>query len=179
MAVEIKLGVTSDLDKFTFNDNAGVYDLTLNPIGYGVPNLELANVVSAEVEITFPDGSIETVDVFPTLPDDDDTILFDVLPSLIGKTEFPAGVYSIKYTLVDNVADEYIDEVKYFHQAPIACCIGKRFAALKSTSDSSQKIEVLLQESLLKGAIWNASLGRIDCVEEVAGYLASKCSCCS
>jgi hypothetical protein len=105
------------------------YDVALNTTGWGAPNITHADITSAEIEITYPNGTVVTQDVTATvaasITDPFDLYIF----SPIGTT-FPDGIYHITYTLIDSGLVTYTTSVDISNDCAVSCCVDKMFAEL-------------------------------------------------
>ena len=101
------------------------YDVSLNPTGWGSPNIEHSDVVSATVAITYPNGTKVTEDVSVAFQVGTDP--FDLCSlSPVGAT-FPDGVYLVEYTIFDG-ADTYYTSVQISMDCNVSCCVDKMFS---------------------------------------------------
>ena len=107
MALSLKL--SSSIVNYTslnLADASGVYDVSLNPTGWGAPNPELSTVDAALLYITLPNGSEVIVDIIADLGIDFSTatttdLVYNIPYSLLSGTDglMPDGVYSITYSI--------------------------------------------------------------------------------
>jgi len=140
MALEVKF---SSCDKncklFQISDLTGDYDPVTNPGGWnnGTSGPLLADVVTDELEITFPDGHAVTVilkDVALPFPNIDEHLVKNVYNTDLGiNTKFPNGIYKFKRAVTGTnsvTATAFTAEAKldYFIDCQAWCCV-KRMAA--------------------------------------------------
>lgn len=109
MALSLKL--SSNIVNYTslnLSDASGIYDVSLNPTGWGSPNKSISDVTSAELTITLPNGSVVVIDVITDLGIDFATatttdLVYNIPYSLLsGGVDglMPDGVYFIEYDII-------------------------------------------------------------------------------
>ena len=97
MALELSINValSSNGKVMTFTETTGAYDATLNPTGWGSPNLELTDISEAKLEVTKPDSTTRTLfytkgqyygtGFSPNFPDKNGTYTFDITAAFNSK----------------------------------------------------------------------------------------------
>lgn len=108
MALELSL--TKNITNYsvlTLVDNTGVYDAVTNPTGWGSPNMALANVDYAHLEITTPGDVLYDIDILSDLGIDysTDDLIFNVTADLLGGTlgdTLADGVWTVVYKVSDD-----------------------------------------------------------------------------
>jgi len=94
MALElgINISLSTNGKTMTFTETTGAYNVNLNPIGWGSPNLDLNQVLNASLIVTLPDTTSKTlfytkgqswgIAFAPNFPDDTETYTFDITKAL-------------------------------------------------------------------------------------------------
>jgi hypothetical protein len=178
---ETKLGISikAEKDFFYIFDSTGVYNLSENEFGWGLPNNLIANVTAAIVRVFLPESETYTdVSVFRSLPNTNN-IGFEIAPSDLGLDKLVPGVYKFQYIVTMSDATILIRTKRFFHYQPLECCISKKKLKtdlMDATSDLSQK--VLELEVLLENAIWASCEGDMTKAQEISNYIWSQCGCC-
>lgn len=177
MAIQVVFKVEADREYLNVFDETGAYSSS-NQGGWGLPNIQISDVVSAVVNVYFPSqDNFIPKDVSMALPNIDG-IGFQLTASMFNKTDFPPGVY--RFDLVYTTSTEVISSsIRFYHYRPLECCISQKKMKLQiSDVSSSSAIEVLELEALLENSIWAACSGNIYNAQEISEYISSKCDCC-
>lgn len=115
MAFQLKFKVTEKADSKSFDveDTTGLYNADTNPTGYGSddPSPRINEVSTATVAVTLPkkDTAETPIDVYPTLPNTDDTVK-NILATDVDNTpasgKFDDGVYKFEYRITGTYTAE-------------------------------------------------------------------------
>ncbi len=176
---KLVLKVDAGKDVLYVFDKTGKYS-SKNTSGWGLPNSQILNVTSAEARIFLPKSTTYTsVNLFPSLPNTTG-VGFEIVPTDLGLTTLPAGIYKIQYYIELLGGDKKLSQtVYYFYYMPLSCCVSTKKMAICSDDYSSDKVkEVLELETLLENAIWASCSGDLITAEEISDYLVTKCDCC-
>lgn len=141
MALIPVISVSNTLDCGTINlvDVTGVYDPSINPGGYGTPNLTLAAVTGVVISMVYypPGGSPSipypatgTVSFFPTIPNPAPFLLnesYILTPALFGLTQtvWNDGIYVFTYSVTDGV-NTYTATLQYELICNALCCLDNK-----------------------------------------------------
>lgn len=143
MALSLNISVnTLTSGGFTFNETTGLYNGTNNPNGWtttGVPNPNIADAVSAVLDIYIPDpitlmpvNTPVTINIFPfSFPTTDVTQSYLITPQDIGYASGePAadGVYQFVYKVSAGKDPDFIDYTKTQYvlvYSAAQCCVSK------------------------------------------------------
>jgi hypothetical protein len=134
-------------------DVTGTYDVVENPTGWEDASTLLANdLVTANLLITLPNGSTETIDVLSEI-DDPVTGIFSF--DQIGSDEniiITDGLYTIKCVLTTS-SDEYTACVQRYFYPNVKCCISKLVNSLAEDLTNEK-----LQKDVVKITSWETAL---------------------
>lgn len=121
--------VTTDGKGIIIKDTTGVYDVSINPGGYGTPNPERTDFVVASIKVAYLDGSLSwlyTSDATALLSGDAFTITSNLLIPVPGDYPFKDGVLLLttyagleSVTITGNAGDTMItgDDLSTFEGA--------------------------------------------------------------
>ena len=135
MALEpiISVCLKNKCKSLQITDITGVYNVSTNPTGWeDVATVLGSEVQSAIVDITFPDGSTQQVDVTSQIPAPiTGDFVFTLVPPTAGGV-FPDGEYKIVYTIVTTVGatnpGTYTYNTCVFFFCNIECFVSKQWA---------------------------------------------------
>lgn len=137
LSLKFDLCVINACTQLRFSETTGFYNST-NLTGWGTPNQQLADTISATLEITVPSGTVYTLDLYATtiFPTNVMYTPYDIpLASIGSPTTIEDGEWKFVYTVADsktNVATTTI--YKYFY-CNSACCVKQMLADLDLTCD--------------------------------------------
>lgn len=139
MALQLKfdLCVINGCTQIRFSENTGYYS-SVNTTGWGSPNQQLVDTISATLDITNPDGDTYTIDLLATTlyPTNVMYTPYDIPLSDIGSPTFiEDGEWKFVYTVTDiknNTATTTI--YKYFY-CNSECCVTQMLATLDLSCD--------------------------------------------
>lgn len=182
MSLEIsrEVCVKCNLKLFTVEDLTGVYDAVSNTGGYGTPNPEIADVQAAYITVTMSDGTIYTIDCFPTLPNTSGTT-FSVTSEDIGQAadeQFLDDVSLIEYTVL-GVSGGVPFSVKCgtyeVFMCNALCCVNEKMANIEvgcGCKSNASTEELFLN---LEGAKYAAECGKQEKALALLDYVNEKC----
>jgi hypothetical protein len=135
MALTLKASVTAEeTGTFTVQDTTGVYTGN-NPTGYGSPNPEIGDFISADMIVAIPEPetflpaaspSTYTVNMYSALPNSGSPLYY-IDNSMLGgstNTKCPDGVYEFTYEAYDDNGEVTYDWNGYvLMYANTLCCL--------------------------------------------------------
>lgn len=182
MAEVFKIKVEGDISAFYVFDVTGKYSTASKPNGWGLPNKQTTDVLTAVFSAWAPrlDPSVDlpvTFDVYPYLPNDENKGR-EVLALDLGLADIESGVWNFKVTL--TTATETIEaEYQCYFDEKIRCCIAKGKLKIEPcTLDSHCTQKAMELEVLADNAAWNFCNGDIDTANNLAKYIQLQCECC-
>lgn len=182
MALEISREVCVECSEYllTVEDTTGVYDATSNPTGWGSPNYAIADVQAAYITITFADGTQQTVDCFPTLPNTSGT-LFTITNEDLGYGEseqIDDQVITLAYTVLGvssgtpfQVTCSNLELLKCNAQ----CCVNERMAEVEVGCGCSSNEETQELFFMLTAAEYAAECGKKERAQALIDFVNDKC----
>jgi hypothetical protein len=182
MSLEISrtICVRCDLKLFTVTDTTGSYDATSNPGGYGSPNPLTSDVTAAYITVTKSDGTIYTIDCYPTLPNDGGTT-FSVTSEDIGQAadeQFLDDISLIEYTVL-GVSSGTPFAVKCGRYEAFMCnalcCVNEKMANIEVGCGCKSNAETEDLMLNLKGAEYAAECGKQEKALALLNYVNDKC----
>jgi hypothetical protein len=134
MALTLKLSITAEeTGIFTVQDTTGLYTLN-NLTGYGSPNPEIADFVSANVTVFIPDPTTllpfvtptsYVIDLYSILPNSGSPLYY-IDNSMLGgsaNTKCPDGVYNFSAYFESVGSNEYYWNGSVLMYANTLCCL--------------------------------------------------------
>lgn len=175
-----------------FSDLTNIYDVSLNPGGWGAPNLTIGAVTQTHIKVTLPD-SVTIIDILNPvgIPTTNITLKYEITAAILGSTTtyIPDGLYTIEYTVTDGIT-LYTTGVKYYlFTCNLECCISKLWLKVADdcicSCDNSTNINnALYAESILFGTKAYAAEGNttevanlISKLNQICNYSNSDCGC--
>lgn len=165
----------TDCKKLLITDNTGNYN-TNNTTGWETPNLAKADVALSELEITLPDGTVETpIDllVAPYLfPQTNSTAYLIRVDSMVD------GVYKFDFTIEDALAVTYTDSVYYLSTCNIDCCMAKYSTKVQGCCGNCDNILDKWSEmrEYYDAILWQFECGNYDSATDLLAKLTKLCS---
>lgn len=161
MALVLDFNIVQEEDGsfYTITDLTGVYDVTTNPTGWGAPNLDIASVTIATVDVQLMDedgnfasvltaGEKDVLDL-PNFPNDSDG---DIEKTVV----LEDGYYKAIYYVTDGVTT--YTTTKYFtFYSSFKCCYKKIALAVGSCCDNQAKKLKLLEANVVLNALETAA----------------------
>lgn len=182
MAEVFKIEVEGDSSAFYVFDVTGKYSTTTNPTGWGLPNKETSEVLTAVFSAWCPtqDPLVDppyTFDVYPYLPNDEKKGR-EVLAIDLGLTDIESGVWNFKVEL--TTATETIEATyQCYFDEKVRCCIEKGKLKIEPcTLDSKCTKKAMELEVLADNAQWAYCAGDIETANKTAKYIQLQCDCC-
>ena len=147
----------------TVEDTSGLFDAVTNPNGWdptGVTALD-----SAEIEVTFPDGTVTTYDVLSQIPNPITGNFSYTLTN--GTSVFPDGSYKIKYTLdfvLPSVTVNSTEKCIYFN-CVTKCSLASLWAKTAEEECGCDPCSgnELLETALLAEGLYRAMVSAASC----------------
>jgi hypothetical protein len=182
MAEVFKIEVEGDISAFYVFDTTGKFNASNNLTGWGLPNLQTSDVLTAQFQAWAPrlDPAVDlpvTFDVHPYLPNDENKGR-EVLATDLGLADIESGVWNFKVLL--TTATGVIEAIyQCYYDAKILCCIAKKKLKIEpcTLEDESTKKTMEL-EVLAENAAWSYCNGDIDAANDLAKYIQLQCDCC-
>lgn len=167
--ISFDICVTNGCTVFKINETTGQYSST-NTGGWGSPNTELSDVVSAEMLITSPsevEYSIDMMDVY-NYPTDNLSLYANITATSLGLTSLEDGLWIFEYVVEDSSGNRYTKINHYLNYCNSECCVKQMLTNLKLDSCgcncSDDKYEEYLKAWLQLEALKKAA----DCGDETA-----------
>lgn len=182
MAEVFKIEVEGDISAFYVFDVTGKISIPSNPNGWGLPNKQTSDVLTAEFQAWAPrqDPNVDlplTFDIHPYLPNDEKKGR-EVLATDLGLQDIESGVWNFKVVLTTATETIEADYQCYFDEK-ILCCIAKGKIKIEPcTLDSKCTQKTMELEVLADNAKWNFCNGDIDTANDLAKYIQLQCECC-
>lgn len=159
-------------------DCTGDYILGLNDTGFGVPNIEIANIVDTSLDITFPDGTTQTYVSTAILPEMTGIWQYLTYTDITGTTGgFVDGQYKIVYT-VNTATETYTFTANKLFYPTIECWLKSQFANFSfpictpcDGEEAADLCELLMAWGMLEGLKSQACLGLTDKFNNTLGLL--------
>lgn len=182
MALQVQFDVSEydSLDKIQFTDTTGSYDASSNPGGYGSPNKDYGDIDNVMLYFTFPDGSnydIDSSDIggwTPTSSDTDVDINITTITSS-GMSEFPDGIYEVKYEVYDsgNLASSITNKVLLTGQASI--CQKNRYSDICECESYADYCSIVKGDALIRSAIVQFNESNFDYADSLIKQALKHC----
>lgn len=184
MALELKINVTANSSRVTFCETTCSYDASTNPTGWGTPNPETADAVSATLYATQPGSEVvtDTFDLSTYFPDDTGLCIAYEATDFDGLTEIPDGIWTFEYEVIVTEGEEqvpYTTECKFLFDHGIRCCLAKRTARIDLNKCNPKEIEETYALKMLHEQARNAFCSQqYEKAERIINYLIAQCDCC-
>ncbi len=182
MAELFKIKVEGDKSAFYVFDETGKISIPSNPTGWGLPNTQISDVLTAQFQAWAPrkDPSVDaplTFDVHPYLPNDVNEGR-EVLAVDLGITDIESGVWNFKVVL--TTATSTIEAIyQCYFDDKIKCCIAQSKLKIEPcTLDSKCTRKAMELEVLADNASWAFCAGDNDTANDLAKYIQLQCECC-
>lgn len=132
--LNFKTCVVNNCSNIEFTETTGLYSVS-NLGGYNSPNLGIADITLATLEITSPSNIITTIDMLPLgFPSSNITYSTINISALLGLTNIEDGVWKFKYTVANGnevpVVPSTTIQTSYFY-CNSKCCVEQKLADLQ------------------------------------------------
>ena len=185
MSLLPKIYAKESKDYVVVYDTTGKYSGN-NQGGYGGPNVNISDVTEAYVEVYTPQSETPViVPVYPSFPELDEEIGYDIPVSLFSMTEVESGVWKIGYRLKGKdskgVSFEKYNECKFIFTNSAECCVDKLVASTVNTplvmKDERKKAadELVI---ILRTALWAKERQMYDAAQTQLKFITLHCNCC-
>lgn len=135
--LKFDLCVVNACTQLRFSETTGVYS-TANLGGWGTPNINLSDVLTATLTITpYNSTTIYAIDLLATtlFPTDNSSFTYDIPLSSIGNpSNIVDGKWLFVYTITDGTNTYTKSIYKYFY-CNLECCVTNMLAALDLSCD--------------------------------------------
>ena len=137
LTLKYDLCVINGCTQLQFSENTGIYTLA-NPGGWGTPNIEIDNVVTATLLIKGPDGVEYTIDLtIGNLPSNIVGFSYNIpLVSMGSPITITDGQWYFVYTVIDDNDVEYSTTVNKYFTCNTKCCISNMLANVNTFASS-------------------------------------------
>lgn len=168
---------------FVLTDTTGEYDSSANDGGWGSPNWDVTDITAAEIEITYPDGTVQTVDVTSQVPSSyTGNFYFNYIVPTTG-IKFEDGLYEIKYSVtVEDLGVSETYEYSFYKPAlcSVTCCVNKQLAKLRTELCNTCDYDTYLynmryMETMLNSLMYASWCGRTSEFDYILTTLESLC----
>jgi hypothetical protein len=163
-------------------DNTGLYDVVGNPTGYGLPNEERSDIISATFRITKPDNTFveySTTDNTITLANLQNAATQFVFIKEVDVTGYVDGAYTFKYTVTTATQTYEYEDTMYYLEGALACFMGKLSDYVNSADCCDKDSLTIMQHWLdIKGLQLNAASGNIVNADFILDRLKRRCNGC-
>lgn len=127
MALKLKYNicVNNTCTQLKFTEETGIYNATTNTTGYGTPNIDISDVLTAVLTITGPNGITYNIDLFATtlFPSNTSGIEYTLPLSGYGNpTNITDGQWYFNYIITTGEATYNTEIYKYFY-CNSECCV--------------------------------------------------------
>jgi hypothetical protein len=171
---------------FDFNESTGVYS-SVNTGGWdstGATNFAIADVISAYIVVTLPDGTICTPFlIYSTFPDSTGLLSYTVNATDIGQSGLSDGIYTIEYQVnVNNVNNQTVLFTKtktVLFTCNVKCCVDKLIAKIATADcdcESPALKNAILAFSLYQSLLLAGGCGNLTSVSTLLNRLQKMCS---
>ncbi len=180
----INLCLANGCQVLTFKDTTGAYSVS-NPTGYGTPNPEIVDFVSAVLTVIAPDETEYEIDLFadsfPTV-DVDQEYEID-LDDLGSRTSIEDGYWSFIYTIVTAGAVTYTATFGAIFLCNARCCVQRILLKIDenkfgTTDKQNQKYinNYLKAKAILDTLTYYAYCGNLDKFDNIKLVLDKMCN---
>ncbi len=191
--------------QWLFEDTAGVYDVTLFPLGYGAPNTESTAITSATISIlaygatipyiftftiasgtitsctvTAPNGTVTTITTLltNTVFPFSATYPFVIIADWLGfgvSSTFTSGTFYIEYNVTDGTYN-YTTDCDQVMVCSTACCVRNMDVSTEGCGDCSGKANrKFLAKMFIDEALWAMENADVEKSQELIVYAQSLC----
>jgi hypothetical protein len=166
-------------------DCTGIYDATINPTGFGAPNLDIANISVSTLQIVFPCGEVYNIDSSAFLPNLDGQYIYLTFQQVTGNAgQYVDGEYTFTYIIEDDTvptAVRYTYEESKFFYCNIECCIKNKAANIDLNACECEEATQTIEETSLawiglKSLQSQVCLGQMVNAKETLLYLQKICN---
>lgn len=178
--LQFEICQSSDCSSLTFVETTGAYNDTTNPNGWGTPNEDTTDAVSAVLTVTLESGSTYNIDLFSDgFPTTSDTIEYLIDPVDIGMKDggkLTDQIITFTYTVVTGTTT-YTQNIQQAFYCQVQCCVLSMFVGLDVECDCSidQINNALKSYALLKGLIYSANCGNKTNFNNILAQLQKLC----
>lgn len=165
-------------------DTTGEYDSSANTGGWGDPNWDVTHVTEASLEITYPDGTTQTVDVTSQIPSSySGDFYFNYIVPTSGD-KFEDGLYEIKYSVtVEDSGTTETYEYSFYKPAlcGVTCCVNKKLAELRKELCNTCDYDIYLyntryMETMLNSLMYATWCGKTSEFDYILTTLQALCN---
>ena len=175
MALEPKINFCLKNDGIHIFDTTGRYDSEENETGWGTPNIEYNEVVSAVLDIkNINTGQGFTIDNFFNIFETPKEIIefgpFDY--------KFDDGIIEVEYTIEDSAENVYNACISKFYMRNIDCCIDTLIYESLSNEDPQFIKTIQIADAQRKALKLSAMCMNLDVLEKKLKLLKTICNNC-
>lgn len=168
----INVCVKTACSVLTFSDTTGAYNVTTNPGGYGAPNPEVGDFVTATLKIIAPSGTEYNLDLIALsagFPTDNVDFQYTIPSASIGnRTIIEDGYWQFIYTINDG-SDTYIASKTSIFTCNTNCCVNSMLLNIDAENSSIYNVtnnkriaEYVKAKAFLDSLKYYAFCGNLD-----------------
>ena len=177
LGIILNLVQNTGCGSLVITDGTGIYDVVLNPTGWGVPNPIVADVTAAKVIITntYTVQAVE-VDIFAQFADMFTTGITLTSLAVIGSALWPDGYYEIEY-VVTTGGTEYSYTHSFGMQCQVECCVRRAALLQKFPICNFKDVErANVMVYLFSDLILAGCCGNVEQYNTILGELQKYCT---
>lgn len=160
----ITVCLKSNCTELEFTETTGIYNASTNVGGYGTPNVNTTDIISANLLVIAPDDTEYNINMtLHDFPNSDNTIEYQLsLVNIGNRDKIEDGYWQFVYTLTDDDEVEYTVTKSYFFYCNAQCCVYTMLStisvdALSTDELNNSKITNYQRVKTLLDSLKNAS----------------------
>lgn len=171
---------SSTCGSLIFKETTGAFNANTNPNGWGAPNEDTTDALTAELAIQLADGSTYTIDLKATtfFPTTDTTFEYLINGSDIGYDgQIDDQIISFTYTVTTST-ETYTQTVVQGFYCQAECCVNKMFVDLDFECDciKDEMDSALKAFAILQGLKYSANCGNATNFNNLLAQLNKLCA---
>lgn len=180
LLLAFKASLDSTGTNITIKDTTGVYSGT-NTGGWNAPNIVPGDVTAASIDITYSDGSIQTVNLLTHGTGIPGSITGEFSYTAIALTGYKDGITTLTYKIT-TAATTYVAEIQQLHSCDIRKCIDQMWVkiACETCNGNCDLVNLIddanLAEGLYRALISGATCCDSTCINKILTALNNLCS---
>ena len=178
MPLVLKLAISKNNSQVIVSDISGLYDLTNNPTGWGVPNIEYTDVISATLNISnFYNESSETFSLNYPIQTPAEIIQFGPFVDTFGDGILKADL------VLTTATEEYKVCISSFFMLDVDCCVDKYLVDALEYDNLNDPIfirNIMQAEAIrraLKSSAYSISKSKIKYFLDQLNKICKLCAC--
>jgi hypothetical protein len=164
LSPKIKICLASDCTTLTFSDITGIYNSQTTVGGYGTPNPEINDFVSANLKVISPSNNEYTIDLFGTgdFPTTNKDLKYTINLEDLERTSIEDGYWEFMYTLLDDNNNTFTYNISYYFYCNSKCCADKMLSKIDLTDnlfkkENKEKMDTYTQVKVLLASLINSA----------------------